>query len=110
MHWEHELLYEDEEHDDKDQNQEHSPLGEGPAPGGHGHGGLHGHGPLIDSEELALDFSEQPHLGVHHYFVTTSAVDPEVERELGGLDPNVDAPTSNTKFLTLPTMRKQWRL
>jgi hypothetical protein len=31
----------------------------------------------------------------------------EVAYELGGLDPNVDAPTSITKFLTLPTLRRQ---
>jgi hypothetical protein len=56
---------------------------------------------------LAQDFSELPHSFVHHYFVTSNATDPEVVRELGGLDPNVDAPTSITRFLTLPTVRRQ---
>ena len=108
MHREHELLHEDEEYDDENQDQEHSLSGEGRVSRGHGHGSLHNHGPVIDSEDLALDFSKQLHSCVHHYFVTTNAADPKVVRELGGLDPNVDAPTSNTRFFTLPTMRKQW--
>jgi hypothetical protein len=45
---------------------------------------------------------------VHHYFVTSDATDPKVALELGGLDPNVDVPTSITKFLTLPIVRRQW--
>jgi hypothetical protein len=48
-----------------------------------------------------------PQSFVHHYFVTSNATDPEVASELGGLDPNVDAPTSITRFLTLPIVRRQ---
>lgn len=44
---------------------------------------------------------------MHHYFVNSNIADPEVARELGGLDPNMDVPTSITRFWTLPTVRRQ---
>jgi hypothetical protein len=112
---EHELQHEDDEHDDEDHDQDHSISiddddGEGTTPGGYGHGGLHGHRPLIETVELVQDFSKQPQSDMHHYFVTSVATDPEVARELGGLDPNMDASTSITIFFTLLTMRRQRQL
>jgi hypothetical protein len=112
MHHDHELQHDDKEHDDKDHDQNHNISTEdddteGTTLGGHEHGGLYGHGPIIDTTELAQDIFEQPQSDVHHYFVTSDATDPKMACEFEGLDPNVDAPTSINRFLTLPTVRKQ---
>jgi hypothetical protein len=70
-------------------------------------GGGHADVPLMDSSDMALEFSEQPKTSRLHFFVNADSIDPEVTEQVGGMDPCIDTPTSITDFLTLPTVTRQ---
>jgi hypothetical protein len=62
---------------------------------------------LMNSAEIAEEFSKEPNTAVLHYFVNSDHVDPEVTGHVGGLDPCIDEPTSIMNFSTLPTITRQ---
>jgi hypothetical protein len=69
--------------------------------------GGNGDVPLLNTADMAQDFSEEPDTAVLHYFVNLDPTDPKVMEHVGGLDPNINEPTSITHFLTLPTVTRQ---
>jgi hypothetical protein len=76
--------------------------------GEHGDGGPKGsERDLVDTIDMAVEFSTAPDSDMHHYFIILDAADPEVIEQVGGLDPIVDEPMSITWFLTLPTVTRQ---
>jgi hypothetical protein len=65
--------------------------------GEHGDGGPKGsERDLVDTIDMAVEFSTAPDSDMHHYFIILDAADPEVIEQVGGLDPIVDEPMSIT--------------
>ena len=52
---------------------------------------------------IATDLSRDPNAETEHFFVGVDPAEPTPPEEIGGLDPEVQAPDSITQFLQLPS-------
>ena len=53
--------------------------------------------------DIAADLSRDPNVETEHFFVGVDPAEPTSPDEIGGLDPEVQAPDSITQFLQLPS-------